>query len=89
MSTFTMPLRLAYIGASTIEDAAGETVAECPDNATATAIVGLMNAAHNAVWAEKAFLNNTDPNRLNPLLVDCQRTIDALLAAWNKTAQEN
>ena len=49
MSLFTMPLRLAYVGASTIEDASGNIVAECHDNETAAALVVIVNYAKEAV----------------------------------------
>lgn len=56
MSLFTLPLRLPYIGASTIEDAAGETVAECPDNAVAAALVILVNFAREASVTDRPAL---------------------------------
>lgn len=38
-----LPWRLAYPGASTVEDARGRTVAECPTPAVAAALVAMVN----------------------------------------------
>lgn len=43
-----LPWRLAYEGAATVEDANGETVAECPTPAVAEALVLCVNSAHEA-----------------------------------------
>lgn len=40
-----LPLQLPYPGAATVADARGGTVAECPDPATAAALVAIVNAA--------------------------------------------
>lgn len=53
MSLFTMPLRLPYVGASTIEDAAGVIIAECPDNETAAAIVMIVNCAQEVAVIDR------------------------------------
>lgn len=44
MIPYRLPLRLPYAGAATVEDADGATVAECPDTATAAALVEIVNA---------------------------------------------
>ena len=45
MTRYLFPLRLPYPGASTVEDSAGRTIAECPDMDTAAWIVDTLNAA--------------------------------------------
>lgn len=47
MSTYRLPLRLPYRGASTIEDSDGSTVAECSDGITAQRLINVINAALN------------------------------------------
>ena len=44
-----LPFALAYPGAATVEDANGDTVAECPDHETAAALVDAVNAIR--VWS--------------------------------------
>lgn len=53
MPLFTLPLRLPYAGASTVEDATGETVAECPDNETAAALMMIVNGAKSAAITDR------------------------------------
>lgn len=45
MIRYLFPLRLPYPGASTVEDSAGRTIAECPDMDTAAWLVDTLNAA--------------------------------------------
>lgn len=45
MTRYFFPLRLPYAGASTVEDSASRTVAECPDADTAAWLVDVLNAA--------------------------------------------
>lgn len=51
--TLNLPLQLPYPGATSLADAAGQTVAECRDAETAAVILGIANAAWRLALAEQ------------------------------------
>lgn len=59
MTTYRLPLRLAYQGAATIEDSEGSTVAECRDPETARRLVDVVNTALN-YWNVSASESSTE-----------------------------
>ena len=54
---YRFPLRLPYVGATTIQDADGVTVAECPDVETAEAVLDALLALKNIAdgWIMKPY----------------------------------
>lgn len=47
-----LPLHLPYPDATTVDDATGEIIAECPDAETAARLVAIVNAAYEVAQAD-------------------------------------